>query len=369
MTGIDDVPRGAPQCRRRLRLTHEHEVLLGAFPEAIALLSALCVLVASLALGLRIQNMRNAARWREQEERWQPLVLGCLAGDAAASEIHAAVGPGERGRFLLYLARLARRVDGPERQMLERLAEPFLEGLARRAGRAIRPEARATALRTLGALGYAAHRDLLRAAVSARAPVVAATATRIVAARGDSDDVRELLRRISEAKPNAADAFPPRSLFFGPRSEPALREVLASRSAVPLSRILAASALLARGGAEAVEVAARVLREESPPFELATHLLGMLAASRDRRHLPAIRPWCACAHPETACAALRALGRLGAREDVPLLAEAAGQPSPWIGLEAARALLALGEEPLLAEWAGGSDARAAIARELLGAPR
>src|SRR5262249_23532929 len=120
------------------------------------------------------------AEWERRKKLWEPILLRILAGEATDDELERAVGPADRLYFVDYLLQFARRLSGDEHATLERLAAPYLPGIAAPGSRPD-PEFRARAIQTLAALGLDRFGQIVVAALDDPSELVAFVAARSLA--------------------------------------------------------------------------------------------------------------------------------------------------------------------------------------------
>ena len=144
---------------------------------------------------------------------------------------------------------------------------------------------------------------------------------------------------------------------------PALRLGLRNRQFEPRVRGVAAEALRELNDYESADVAADVLADATDR-DLLVSTLGLLAHVGRADQVTTIRRLLTAEEPIVRSRAMSVLGRIGTAGDMPTLEAALDDPSPWVALRAAEALLEAGS-PVLERIAGTDHPRADLARQLL----
>ncbi len=341
-----------------------HERVLIAIIAACLLLLGLTFLFALLTLVLRFRNVRRSRRWARLEAAWQGPVLDALTGGAPPGQVYGLVGPKERLYFVGYLVRFARRVRGDERQTLSRLAEPYLDLVARQIHGRRDAERRARAVQTLGLLAPERYAGTLLAALDDPSPLVAMVAARALCSQAHPEHAPPVLAHMDRFH-NWDTAFLASMLAdMGAPVAPGVVAALADDERPARVRTIAADALRRLNHLPAADVGAAVLATASD-VDLLAATLRLLAHVGTAEHLPSVRRL--IDHPAMAvrATAATALGRLGDRHDVGLLQLALDDPSIWVAMHAARAILAVGAASVLRATADSLHPRAAVAREAL----
>jgi len=340
------------------------EWILTVLSVSMVLLVAIAFVFGLTTVLLRYRNDRTASRLGEAERFWTPLILDALQDPDAIQELAAAVPARDRQVFLRILLRLAVRIRGIERVRTEALARPHLHIEERRL-RHGRPEQRALAVRTLGMLDPAGHRESILRALDDHAPIVAMTAARVLARPDDPEALVRVLGALGRFDEWSRGFLASVLLGGGVEGAPVLRDALADPGLPPRLRAVAAEALTRLDDPGAADVAARVVGTTSD-VGLRVTCLHLLAETGRPQHLPLLRELTSDEAFAVRAAALRALGRIGGRTDLSLLMEGMADSSPWAALRAAQALLAAGGRHLLEEIAEqGADPRSVLARQAL----
>ncbi len=333
----------------------------------ILIISALTVTVlafAAMTVIIRWRNERKAAVWGRLERKWDPLVLDVIVGALAPERLWHRVNRGEEVHFLSYLLRYARRVTGQERDVINELARPYLGHILPQS-QDRSAERRARAVQTVGELGLPDHTDSIIAALDDRSHLVAMIAASALAVHPSEDSEAAVIAHLDRftgwrpAYLAAVLAAP------GASVAPLLRESLADRSRSPAVRRIAAIALTFLRDPEAADPAYAIATEETDR-DLRASALRLLALVGRPEHLPGIRDLAGSSDAVLRGAACGVLGTLGTAEDQAMLEQATLEdPSSWVALQAARALLAAHGREVLVQLAASDLERAPLAIQVL----
>ena len=319
--------------------------LLLALSASIAALIALSLAFAVATLAWHHRHAVIAARRARLERIWTPLVLEVLAGERAPHAVTDAVARRDRAWFADLLLRLAQRLRGREVAALAELAAPVLDDVAAQL-RSARPDLRARAIVTLGALAPERHAAAVAAALDDPAPIVAITAARALAQPGAGGQVAAVLAVL----PRFADWSPTflASMLAaaGPGTAPALRGLLADSARPARSRVVAAEALRILRDLPAAAPAAAVVAAGGDT-DLVTSALRVLGAVGTPSEAVVVRAAMRSADPVVRAQACAALGTRGDAGDASRLAAALDDDDLWVVFHAARSLRALGGGPQL----------------------
>jgi HEAT repeat protein len=151
---------------------------------------------------------------------------------------------------------------------------------------------------------------------------------------------------------------------IGPSVSPLLLDVLSDESSSVRVRQVAARTLLKLNYLPAGSVAASVAEQATDP-DLVSACLRLLAVVGHNGHLPAIRLLADSPDEVVRQQAVRALGSLEEPARLPRLLPYLHDESPWVAMEAARALAQFGDGRLLSSAAAGSGRVAVIAGQAL----
>jgi HEAT repeat protein len=337
--------------------------VLVALSGSVLLLLVLGLALGALALLLRLRSQGRTRRRELLRNEWEPLLLEVLAGGADAGLLLARVAPRDRIVFVDFLFGFAKRLRGRELSTLGELAHPFLPPVAART-RHRSSARRARAVQLLGTLGLPEYEGQVVAALDDPSPLAAMVATQSLTRSGRVDLLEPVLERLDRLRPWRRSYLSGMLARMGSGAIPLLRSTLADADRTPSVRSVAADALLSLPDPAVAETAARVAAEEDDP-SLLVACLDLLAKVGTSAHRPAVLGLTGSSHFAVRSHALKALGALGGPADVPVLEAGLDDPSPWVALEAARGLMALGSTVRLEALALSGGPRASLAREVL----
>jgi HEAT repeat protein len=303
---------------------------------AVVGLAAACVVFTAYAIWLRARNVWRRRTWEDREARWTNLTLEAVAGERSVEELTSQVGPRERGVFLEFLMRYARRLKGRERDRIKELAAPFLPTVLPLL-RSRDPLRRALAVQTVGALGKLDHEDDLVRALEDSSPLVSMLAARALAAQGGATHSGPILANLERFESWGTEYVTSLLASLGPGASTALRGVLEDGGRTPRVRAVAADALRELHDLEAARSAFEALGRNAPP-DLAAPLLRLLTVLGDPSQLDGIRRTLAHPHFAVRAEAYSAYGALCGDEGEVVLEEGLWDRSPWVALHAARAM-------------------------------
>ncbi len=329
----------------------------------VAVLVVLVVGFATSVVVLRVRNAEKARRWNALEAKWEQPLLEALVGERDIERVLELVRPDEQLFFVDYLLRYARRLRGSEREVLTRLARPFLQPIAERT--TIKDaERRARAVQTLGELGLQWHADAVVAALDDDSPLVRMIAARALVREDHPEYLPAVLGRFHLFMHWSPNFLASMLAATGPAALPALREAYADATRDPRARAVTATALGYLNDVEAGDMAAHIVETETDT-DLVSASLRLLARVGRREHLPIVRARISAQSFAVRAAAASALGAFGDRDDVGRLREAYNDASPWVAIHAARALREVGEATVLRDLAAERPARASLALQVL----
>ncbi len=345
---------------RNLVLQDRIFLLLGI---TVAILLVLIVFFAILTIVLRLRNIRKAGLWQSLEVRWEPLILDVMTGERTPADARRFVAAHEALYFVDYLLRFANRFRGREAAVITELARPYLPRLAARLDKA-EPARRARAIRTLSILGSEEYADVIVAALDDPSPLVAMIAARALANQDQPQHAAALLARLDHFDTWSLNYLVSMLAAMGPAIAPQLRRTLGDTQALPQTRAVAAGALRELNDYESGQIAARVLETETER-ELLTAALRLVGDVGSPEFLGPIRRLSRSDDPVVRGLALRALGRLGSRDDLSLLLQGIEDQSQWVALHAARGLRQVGGDHLLEELVISGHSKSDLARQVL----
>ena len=335
-------------------LDNGEPILVGLVALAAALF-VVTLLFSAYAVALRWQNQRRDARRAALAERWQPALLDVLAHPEKAEQVHGLVEEKRRLHFVGFVLQFARRMRGEEVDVLRQVVRPYL-GLVAERLESDRVEVRARAVQTLGTLGLPEHEDAVIKALDDPSPLVAMVAARALTKQENPRYAPFVLAKVHRFSDWNRLYLASMLASMGPELSEGLRRALADERAEPWARSVMAEALRLQKDFQAGDVAAHVAATTGDT-DLLVAVLRLLSEVGRPEHLPVIRPKAASPDPAVRALALKAIGRLGGPEDVPMLLEALDDEFTWAALYAARGVRESGGRHLLQREASGPDDR------------
>ncbi len=329
----------------------------------IASLFILAILFLIYAFFLRFANYLKHKYWTSLETKWDGIILEILAGAVPPDNLIEKIRRRERRYFIEYLLRYARRLRGEEIEILVQLAKPFLPVIVKGLRSKI-SERRAQAIQIISVLGIRDYDSDIIAMLDDRSPLVAMVAARTLARKEHPEYVRHVLGRFHRFE-NWSPAYLSSMLVaVGPEITPDLRNVLTESSKPNHDRRIAADALCELNDFHAADIAVSVLSEECDR-ELLAAGLRLLARLGRPDHLDSIRPLTESSDELIRGLAVRSLGELGELEDRPRMWEMVFDSSPWVALQAARALKSSGGGDRLKTLTQSEHKHSVIAQQVL----
>ena len=334
----------------------------------VLVLTILALIVLSLAFAsytilLRASTVLSEKRWRRLTALWEEPVLNAVLGSETAPQVHATVEPRYRLHFVRFVLEYSRRVKGEERAVLRSLALPYLGPLAARS-RSPRNEVRTRAVQTLGTLGLPTYAAEVIAALDDPSPLVAMVAARALCREEYPQYLPDVLLRLGRFEGWSPSFMSSMLAAVGPAAAGPLREALADAARPPSARAVAAEALRVLSDLESADTAAAVAEKEQHP-DLVAAALRLLTVVGRPEHIEVIRARCASADFAVRASAASALGTLALEEDRMRLLGAMSDPSPWVAIAGARALVAAGGCAALKELGDSDHPRALLAQQVL----
>ena len=315
------------------------------------------------AIFLRLRNQRRDARRAALAERWQDALLTVLADPETIPDLHRLVDDNRHIHFVGFVLEFARRVRGEESGIMRDVVRPFLGPIAERV-QSDQVEVRARAIQTLGTLGLPEHEGIVIAALDDPSPLVAMVAARALAKEGEPRYSRAVLAKIHRFRIWNRPYLASMLAAMGPEVSDGLRRGLADRDLGDWARSVLAEALYLQTDFEAGDVAAQVVATEESPTLLISALRLLSEVGRPV-HLPVVMERVRSHDVAVRAQALRALGRLGGRAELPLLVDALDDEFAWAALYAARGVRDAGGRGILLEASRGDDRRARLAAQVL----
>jgi HEAT repeat protein len=340
-----------------------HDSTLRLLTLAITAVFFLALAFAGLALLLRLSNNRKQKFWARLEQKWEADTIAVISGDMTEEDVWQRVTAREGVYFAEFLLRFARRLQGAERQILARLARPFLPDVARRL-KSFRPEHRARAAQILSILGLPEFEREVVSALQDSSPLVAMIAARALSRERNVAHVETIIANMSRFGSWTPKFLASMLSSLGPDAIPVLRWAFTDPNQTVQASLVFAEALRELHDPQAADLAANVLAATSDR-EVIAACLRLLAAVGHPAHLPVILPYLRSADFVVRAHAVTALAELGESEDQQILESALDDPSSWVALRAAKGLAKLGRISFLRELAASSHDRATLARQVL----
>ncbi|NNM35355.1 MAG: HEAT repeat domain-containing protein, partial [Gemmatimonadetes bacterium] len=333
----------------------------------VAFMGLQAVALALFALVLRRHRDRTPVRRSQLWARWSPALMDVLMDAAAPERLWAKVDVNDGAEFVEFLLEYGRRVEGRDNARIRRLARPYLPAIADRT-RSRSPETRARTLQALGELDLDRWSDALVAGLADPSPSVALVAAATLARERAVDRLPQVLERLDRFAGWRPDYLASVLATFGPGGATALREALEDSTNAHV-RAAVANALAHLNDAEAAGAACQVL-EAGPDPELGAACLRLLERVGTEEHRSGALRYVDDESFALRLSAARALGRTGGAQDHARLREMVlSDPSPWVALNAGRALLEAGGRMELRELAGRDHSRSRVARQALAEAR
>ncbi|MGV3526058.1 MAG: HEAT repeat domain-containing protein [Candidatus Sericytochromatia bacterium] len=315
-----------------------------------------------LTLHFHHTNARKAEFWKLRENKWEPLVTAVMAGQQTVREAHHLVSDTEQLYFVDFLMRYARRVTGRSLEKVRALAFPYLPALAQKAEQGDE-EQRARAIWTLSLLGPDTYRPVIVRALNDEAPLVNMLAARSLADGHGIEYLPLVLERLERFRAWSPNYLTSMLVALAQPAPEKLREAL-TQSQPEWVKVLLLKALTELNDSQSLGTAAHLLSSAPEPEVLcaALQLVGKLGSSHYKKLVSTL-----CQHADFGVRlhAVKALHRLGNREDEALLRQCFEDPSQWIAREAALGLREMGALEVLEELAQSEHPRANLAKQML----
>jgi HEAT repeat protein len=242
------------------------------------------------------------------------------------------------------------------------MARPFLPAIVERSEK--KAFRRAQIIRTVGLLGMPEYGSFLEEALDDPSPLVALMAAESLLRPGFPQYVEQVLARFHRFERWHSAPLTRLLSDVGPEAAPMLRSVLANPSDPTWVRIVVAQALRTLRDVESADLAVHLIESEADS-DLLTGCLKLLSEVGETRHREPLLPLLQSSDFPVRAQALRALQAAGSEEDLPFFKEALNDPSPWVALEAARGMAALGGEQDLRWLALSNSPLSVLANQVL----
>lgn len=321
-----------------------------------------CVLVV-ITLRLHQKNQRTAQKWAEMEQRWQPLLIKTLGGEAWPEELRAQIYPGEGFYFIDYLMRYAEKLSGESRDLATELATPYLPQLLKRAKQGD-AEQRARAILTLSILAPEDHHNRMVEALADPSPLVSTMAARALAENGSIEHLPVILEKMPRFRSWSQNYLVSMLVSLAKEHPEKLREALVLSHQPNWIKTVIIKALTEINDWQTLPLAVQFLQENAHR-EVQAAALQFLAKIGHEGLLNLIRTKCRDEDFVIRLNAVKALANLGNTEDRELLLQLLQDPSQWIAYQAALALKATQHFDDLLQVALSGHPRAELAKEVL----
>lgn len=311
----------------------------------------------------RIRNNLNERRRLLLEKKWQPIILGIIAGNLPSLIPLRSINKRDEFFFVEYVMRYALVLKGEEREGVTKLAYPFLNRLIEDSKQA-NPETRAYTIKILSVIRFEEYLNGIIAALDDPSPLVAMVAAHALAKKEHPRYIGAILKRLDRFENWSIGYISSMIAAAGPEIAPALRKTYADPGMSSRVRSIAAETLLMIKDYASADIAANLLESEKDRDLLATSLR-LLKAFGQAKHLPQLRKISGTSDSVVRAQSLSALGSIGDRSDFERLYDALSDSSTWVVLHAARGLARAGGIDRLKEVASSELPQAEIAREVL----
>jgi HEAT repeat protein len=307
---------------------------LGTLTGIVWVLFGATLVFSGYALVLRVGNERRDRLWKVLAGDWEQAVLDSILDPDAIPIAQARVAPEYGLQFVQFVLDYSRRVRGEELRTLCRLAAPFLDEIAERAGHR-RAVVRARAVQTLGTLGLPEYADVVLRALEDDDALVSMVAARSLAKAELPQFAAAVLGHLDRF-----DGWDRRFLasMLASMGRPAAEELrlgLADPERPLWLRTVFSDALHLQLDAESADIAAVALADATDR-DFVSSLLTVLSVVGRPEHLDVVRPLSRSDDFAVRAHALSAIGLLGGQDEIPGLLENMGDVSPWVALHAAR---------------------------------
>lgn len=326
-------------------------------------LFAATVVFSGYAVLLRKRHEARDRLWAGFQERWEAPVLNALVAPDTIPDVHGLVDPEYELHFVQFVLEYTRRVRGPERQTLSKLAAPFLPAIAERADHRS-PEVRTRAVQTLGMLGLPEYADQVLAGLDDESPLVSFVAARHLARPDLPQHGVALLDHLARYKDADSRFLASMLVAVGAPMIPELRARLSDPSVAPWERAILADALIIHMDPGAADIAAEALAT-ADDRELIARLLRLIAIIGRPEHRDVVLGLVDSNDPLLRGQAFRALGSIGDDRDLAILIAGVDDESPWVALHAARGVRDAGGRAVLVDLVATDPALASLAGQIL----
>lgn len=290
-------------------------------------------------------------------------MLEVLGGSAPPEAIFDRVDDRDGIHFLSFLLGYARLLRGEERDLVRVMARPYLHLMVPRLQRGT-AESRGNAVLMLARMGMPTYSDAVASALRDESPIVSMIAARSLFLPGHEGHFPEVLEHLPRFTGWSRSFLASMLASGGPNAAPLLRSIMTDTEESALTRAVASDALTELNDLASVPLALDLIGNETDR-ELVAGCLRILRHLGHREHVPAVRGMVSSRDPVIRSTAVSALGAIGGPAEVPLMQERLDDESFWVSLEAARGLLALGDNETLQRLGDGEGPWAMLANQVL----
>lgn len=309
---------------------------------SIAGLFLLVALLICYALLLRITYNRNTAHTERRMREWEPLVLEYLQGESVGAW-RFGLKQKEWLIFGEFIGEYLENLDGTEHERLVELlrAIPFAPILMR-AARSQSHWQRAYAIQFLGRIRYAPARPILLASLGDRSPVVSLSAFEALQLLGGQTGLPAIIRNIAIRNDLSVPKVSEIIAGFGPDAYPALISLLGDDELPETGKRLLVDILADERVTESIPAILDLL-SRSYAEELVIGCIKALGALEAVGTQPVLAGFLSAPNWVVRGQAVKALGKIGTAEDIPLLANTLHRDDNlWVRTYCVQALLVLG---------------------------
>lgn len=329
----------------------------------IGVLICIAIVLVLITIRLHRKNQRTAQKWSEMEQRWQPLLLRAISGEAWPEEIQENIYPGEGFYFIDYLMRYAEKLSGDSRKQATILAAPYLPQLIKRMKKGD-AEQRARAILTLSILAPEEHQSRMVEALEDPSPLVATMAARALAENGAIEYLKPILEKMPRFRSWSQNYLVSMLVALGKAQPEHLREALVLSHQPNWVKTVIIKALTEINDWNTLPLAVQFLQEDAHR-EVQAAALQFLARIGHHGLLDLIRKKCHHEDFVIRLNAVKALANLGSGEDRELMLQLLHDPSQWIAYQAALALKSTHNLQDLLTIALSGHPRSELAKEVL----
>lgn len=320
-------------------------------------------LFASWTLLLRFKNSWKASRWNKLEDRWEPVMLDILSGEAKPEMIWRLVGRREYRYFLQYLVRYHKRITGREQTKIASLARPYLPQIMSDLSDK-HPERRAGVIRMISRFGMPEFANVIVDAMDDPSPLVTMVAIRALAKPEHPEYFRIIVNKLPAFLHWSRNYLSSLLVQCGSDIIPVVRKSFANSDFPPEIRAVFGQALMEFKDPHSASIAAYILETETDR-EVLSAALRLLSEVGRAEDIPKVKRLVYWSDPVVRTQAVKALRSLAGPEDAQYFRELFDDPSKWVAIQAATGLANLGARHILRALAQSAHKRADLARQAL----